>query len=253
MADRAIAAADVTFNVLSAHDYRDYQSGAQKRIVHGLLAITADATNPAVLYPAGDIPLTNLFTANSGSDTLLDVTRPVEGICGAFKLNAGTTAPAAAAPSLRAYFANVGVTAATKLLCLEGPSSAATGPRLSYTAATISAANADSSVNDSATAFPAFVVGEPILVSGFTGTAANNQVGVVVSRTTAKIVLTVATAFVNDAAGESVTLTSLWPLASGHARLADNADISGANLLGADTTYNCFMTLIGDRRVGSNT
>lgn len=81
-------------------------------------------------------------------------------------------------------------------------------PRLAaYTASTISAAAADNSINDSATALPLLLPGEKVLIAGFTGTSANNQLAVVVSSTTAKLVVATPTPLVNDAAGEAVTLT----------------------------------------------
>ncbi len=56
--------------------------------------------------------------------------------------------------------------------------------------------------------FPAWVAGDKVTIAGFTGTVANNQNGTVVSRTASKVVLTTAVALVDDAAGESVTITS---------------------------------------------
>lgn len=73
-----------------------------------------------------------------------------------------------------------------------------------YTAATISAANADNSINDSATSFPYIHVGAELWTGGFTGTATNNEKRTLVSRTTAKIVLSGGTALVDDASGETV-------------------------------------------------
>ena len=78
----------------------------------------------------------------------------------------------------------------------------------SITSASISAAAADNSLNHSGDGFPVFYPGEKISISGFTGTAGNNQTVTVVSRTESKIIVTSTTPLVNDAAGESVTLTS---------------------------------------------
>ncbi len=75
-------------------------------------------------------------------------------------------------------------------------------------AITISAAAADNSLNDSAAGFPVYFPGEKITIAGFTGTVGNNQTVTVVSRTASKIIVSGGTALVNDAAGESVTLTS---------------------------------------------
>jgi hypothetical protein len=80
----------------------------------------------------------------------------------------------------------------------------------SYTAATISAAAADSSINDSAAAFPMTYAGAEIWIAGFTGTVANNQKTTVVSRTANKIVVT--GTLVDDLAGESVTIVTRNPL-----------------------------------------
>lgn len=80
---------------------------------------------------------------------------------------------------------------------------------VSYTAATISAANADNSLNDSATGFSTanILPGHWIKFSGFTGgNVANNNIPCkVVSVTTGKIVVSGIT-LVDDAAGESVTI-----------------------------------------------
>lgn len=77
--------------------------------------------------------------------------------------------------------------------------------RSSYTATTISAAATDNSLNDSANNFPIFTVGTLLYVSGFTGTPANNGAVTVVSSTVSKIVVS-GIPYVNDAAGESVTV-----------------------------------------------
>lgn len=84
-------------------------------------------------------------------------------------------------------------------------------PRIAaYTAGTISAASADNSLNDSANAFPVFLVGENVSVSGFTGAGIVTNLGnaVIVSRTVSKLVLSGIT-LTTDAAGEVVTITSL--------------------------------------------
>jgi hypothetical protein len=77
-----------------------------------------------------------------------------------------------------------------------------------YSAATISAAASDQSINDSANAFPLYAAGDIITISGFTGTTANNSTARVVSSTISKIVVVATVPLVNDAAGESVTVTS---------------------------------------------
>lgn len=79
-----------------------------------------------------------------------------------------------------------------------------------YTAATISAAAADNSINDSANGLPVLAVGDKVTIAGFTGTAGNNRAGaVVVSSTISKLVISGGAALVNDASGEAVTITTL--------------------------------------------
>ena len=84
------------------------------------------------------------------------------------------------------------------------------GEQVAYVASTISAALADSSLNDSAEQFVIqdFRPGMVIDIAGFTGTAANNQWAHVTSVTAAKMIVAVDVAFVNDAEGEEVTLTA---------------------------------------------
>lgn len=77
---------------------------------------------------------------------------------------------------------------------------------VAFSASTVSAANADNSFNDSGSGFPALTPGQVIKVDGFTGDAANNGFFVVVSRTAAKIVVSGGT-LVDDAAGETVTIS----------------------------------------------
>lgn len=78
-----------------------------------------------------------------------------------------------------------------------------------YTATTISAAASDNSLNDSGAGFPMLEAGDKIAVTGFTGagTTANTTL-TVVSRTASKLVVSGAT-LVDDAEGESVTVTTL--------------------------------------------
>lgn len=79
-----------------------------------------------------------------------------------------------------------------------------------YVATTISAAAADNSINDSANGLPLLDVGDKVTIAGFTGTVGNNRAGaVVVSSTASKLVISGGAALVNDAAGESVTITTL--------------------------------------------
>lgn len=79
-----------------------------------------------------------------------------------------------------------------------------------YIATTISASSVDNSINDSANGLPLLYPGDKVTIAGFTGTVGNNQASLtVVSSTAAKMILSGGTAFVTDAAGESVTITTL--------------------------------------------
>ncbi len=81
-----------------------------------------------------------------------------------------------------------------------------------YTATTLSAAAADNSYNDSGSQFVAegFAVNDRVHVAGFTGNVANNIfTGRITALTTAKMTIggTDGDVIVDDAAGESVTIT----------------------------------------------
>jgi hypothetical protein len=121
------------------------------------------------------------------------------------------------------------------------PSATATGTdlvpltRLSstvvYTGTTISAAASDNSLNDSADQFVAegFEVGQRINVAGFTGDVGNNfHSAEILSVTVGKIVLGADTVLVDDAAGESVTLTA-WESVRGTAAQVAALAAGGAN------------------------
>jgi hypothetical protein len=88
-----------------------------------------------------------------------------------------------------------------------------------YTAGTISAAASDNSLNDSAASFPAWMVpGLRINIAAFTGDTDNNHdSAVIVSYSAAKVVLGADTPLVDDAAGESVTITA-WETVRGTAQ-----------------------------------
>jgi hypothetical protein len=81
------------------------------------------------------------------------------------------------------------------------------------TASTISAQASDNSFNDSGTGFVAagFGVGQAVVVSGFTGAAANNLTGIITALTAGKMTIggTDGDVIVDDAAGESVTITAI--------------------------------------------
>jgi hypothetical protein len=81
------------------------------------------------------------------------------------------------------------------------------------TAATISAAAADNSFNDSASGFvtAGFGVGQAVVVSGFTGNVANNLTGILTSVAAGKLIVggTDGNVIADDAEGESVTITAI--------------------------------------------
>jgi hypothetical protein len=93
----------------------------------------------------------------------------------------------------------------TELVLVSQPSSSVT-----ITAGTISAAASDNSLNDSGSGFVAagFTSGKGILIAGFTGDTGNNGYAVIESVAVGKIVISGIT-LVDDAAGESVTITQL--------------------------------------------
>lgn len=76
---------------------------------------------------------------------------------------------------------------------------------ITLTATDISAAAADNSINSVASAFGSFTANRWIKISGFTGITANNGFARISTQTSAKLVLTGRT-FVDDAAGESITV-----------------------------------------------
>lgn len=76
-------------------------------------------------------------------------------------------------------------------------------------ASTISAANGDNSLNDSANGFGAFQAGDVIRVTGFTA-GANNTTMTVVTASAAKLIVSGAT-LTTEAAGNSITITERLP------------------------------------------
>jgi hypothetical protein len=103
---------------------------------------------------------------------------------------------------------------------------------VTITAATLSAAAADNSYNDSGSGFVAagFAVGQNVKVTGFTGNAANNITsGKITALTTSKMTIggSDGDVIVDDAAGESVTITA-WESARSTSQAV--ADLNAANL-----------------------
>jgi len=86
------------------------------------------------------------------------------------------------------------------------------GEQVTYTATTIAAEAAGNKITDSANGLldAGFRPGMILEISGFTGDAGNNQIAVVTSVESdgSEMVVVTENALVNDAAGESVTLTA---------------------------------------------
>lgn len=98
---------------------------------------------------------------------------------------------------------------------------------VTITATTISAAAADNSFNDSANGLGIFAAGMAVIVEGFTGDTVNNIIsGVITTASVGTIIIggTDGDVIVDDAAGESVTITA-WETRK--ALTQDVADLAG--------------------------
>lgn len=140
-------------------------------------------------------------------------------------------------------FDAAGTLAGGEHIHLAQPSSTVT-----ITATTISAQASDNSFNDSGSGF-AFAVGDRVVVSGFTNTENNLDIGVITSATASKIIIggTDGDVIVDEAAGASVTIAKL---VSRRATAQEIADLGGGGGGGGETTYTDTLTLSG---VGSAT
>jgi hypothetical protein len=108
-------------------------------------------------------------------------------------------------------------------------------PTATITASTISAQASDNSYNDSGSGFVAagFAVGMSVKVAGFTGDVANNiTTGRITALTTGKMTIggTDGDVIVDDAAGESVTITAYESVAGTAQSIADLAATSGPSV-----------------------
>ena len=123
-----------------------------------------------------------------------------------------------------------GLTAAGSLTGAELLEASKLSATVTITAATLSALASDNSYNDSGSGFVAagFATGDYVKVTGFTGNAANNIVSAkITALTTAKMTIggTDGDVIVDDAAGESVTITK-W--VSVRTTIAEAAASAGA-------------------------
>jgi hypothetical protein len=120
-----------------------------------------------------------------------------------------------------------------------------------YTAATISAAASDNSLNSGAAAFPAWMVaGARINIAGFTGDTDNNYDSAVIlaipAPTASKVVLGASTPLVDDAAGESVTITAWESVRTTAQDIADLAAASGGPSVASRYTLDLASQTDGD-------
>lgn len=126
---------------------------------------------------------------------------------------------------------------------------------VTITAATISAAASDNSYNDSGSGFVAagFTAGMHVNVQGFTGSAANNIVDAVVTAVTAGK-LTIGGAdgavIVDDAAGESVTITAWESRRATLTEILAEAGSGGVELRGLTFTSDTGSTADSDPGAG---
>ena len=119
------------------------------------------------------------------------------------------------------------------------------------TAATISAASADNSFNDSAFGFIAagFAVNDRVRVSGFTGNVANNiLVGTITALTTDKMTIggTDGDVIVTDAEGESVTIAKWKTVQTSLADVVGLAGSGSASLSPVQTEAGNYTVLADD-------
>lgn len=134
--------------------------------------------------------------------------------------------------------AAAGALAGTELVEVSKLSAAVT-----ITATTISAQASDNSFNDSADGFVAagFAVGDSVRVTGFTGDAANNITsGRITALTAGKMTIggTDGDVIVDDAAGESVTITKWESRRTTVAELTGAADVQCIPIAVSDETTN---------------
>lgn len=114
---------------------------------------------------------------------------------------------------------------------------------VTISAATLSAQASDNSYNDSGAGFVAagFAVGNRVRVSGFTGNVANNiLVGVITALTAGKMTIggTDGDVIVDDAAGETVTISKWTSARIDVQAIADLKNLFGATITTAGTAYN---------------
>lgn len=128
---------------------------------------------------------------------------------------------------------------------------------VTYTATTISALASDNSLNDSAAQFivEGFAVDDTIVVAGFTGNVANNLgSGTIETLTAGKMIIATpdGTLIVDDAAGESVTITKLDSVKTTVAELVAGASTGGLVVqeyvaaAWTPTARNLFIRRVGD-------
>lgn len=122
-------------------------------------------------------------------------------------------------------------------------------PTVAITATTLSAAASDNSFNDSGSGFVSagFAEGDRVNVAGFTGNTANNlYVGTIETLTAGKMIIAApeGDAIVDDAAGESVTITKWESKRTTAQELADF--VSAALGISVETETGAYTLVLAD-------
>lgn len=203
----AITAGDVTAAIIDARALTPREPGAPNYSVVCELTIDPGTSDT---YVTGGIPLTNQFDSTHAQFLGLDVRYPIRGICSEARISD------ALSPACGAYFYNGGTTAAAQTLVLRRDNNGQQSGDASATisAGTIAAVNSGNVLTDSGNGFvtAGFKVGDVVAISGFTGTAGNNQVGILTAVAAGSMSILTPVALVNDSAGETVTITAYRPL-----------------------------------------
>lgn len=237
MAD--IVAADVSAKILFRERLHTLGTGGQPLILVGV-EITVDPGTTDT-YPTGGIPLTNLFTTGNASDTWLDVLQPIlevgQGFC---RIDTGVTI------SAKANFYSSAATAAGQVLVLQR--SAALPSITGTTIAVASATSITDSGNGLVTA--GFKVGDYVVADGFTGTAGNNGLVCRATVVAAGALTVAASGLTADAAGETVTLQTIYRPENAMAEHGNTDVTLGGDIAAGDEEIVYRTVLMGRLRDG---
>lgn len=241
----AIVAADVSAKILYRQLYApdSVQPAIQPIIVVGV-GITVDPGTDKT-YPSGGIPLDNLFTSGNASDTKLDIKQPIYQIRDAQMQAAAATF----SPSFPAKYEQ-GSTAATNVLRLRRPTGKFNASAATITGTTLAVASSTITDSGNGLVTAGFQVGDLIVVSGFTGTAANNTWGILTAVAAGTLTAVWPVAMTNDAAGEPVTVTA-YRSGTGFEEFP-LTDVTAAPLFNGDTDPYVELWLLGRLRAGES-